>query len=122
MRVKLKAIKFDTDFRKSELTNYDIFKRSRSFPGELESNEVFLFISKGGNQLVWILNVDRVDVGHADRKGYVDRRLIDTRRWRIEGSSSWNPEMLADYAAEVDLDLVGFKRFREIYAERRAAA
>lgn len=121
MKVRLKAIKFDTDFRKSELTNYDLFKRSKSYPGDLESNEVFLFVSKGGNQLVWVLNVGLIDVGHADRKGYVDRRVIDTRRWRIDGSSGWNPEMLADYAHEVGLTLVGFKLFRDIYADRKAA-
>ncbi len=120
-RIRLKAIKFDVDFRKSELTNYDSFRRSKLWPGELGTNEAFLFVSRGGNQLVWVLNVSSVEATHADKRGYLDRRMIDSRRWRIEGGTSWNPMMLQNYANEVGLELIGFKRFETVYEERRAA-
>ncbi len=121
MRVRLKAIKFDVDFRKTELTNYDTFSRSRSFPGQLSANEVYLFISKSGNQLVWILNMSEVDAPRPNKRGRTNRRMIDSRKWRIEGGTSWSPMMLQNYAQDVGLDLVGFKRFEDLYDERRAA-
>ncbi|MCK5617304.1 hypothetical protein KAR91_86370 [Candidatus Pacearchaeota archaeon] len=105
-RIKLKAIKY-VDFRKSEWTNYQEFKKSKKFPGELTHNEAFLFISNTGNQLIWMLNVANGPLGH---------RIVDSRRWRFTGTSSWNPLMLANYAEEVGIELIGIKKFQEIFA------
>ena len=118
-RVRLKGVRLDVDFRKNEATNYDMFKRSKIFPGELHKNEVFLFISKSGNQLVWVLNVDQIETAFANKRGNFERRIVDTRRWRIEGGT-WNPHLLQNYANDCGLDLVGFKRFEDRYYESRA--
>jgi hypothetical protein len=109
-RIRLKAIKY-ADFRKSEWTNYKEFKRSRTFPGELGRNEAFLFVSGTGNQLVWLLNIADGPMGHP---------IVDSRRWRFTGSSSWNPMMLANYAEEVGIELVGIKKFEDSFKAKQA--
>jgi hypothetical protein len=58
IRLKLKAIKFNTDFRKSELTNLNNLladHKEEMYDGNLTKDEVILFVSKSGNQLIWIL-------------------------------------------------------------------
>jgi hypothetical protein len=100
------------DFRSSEKTNFEEFKKSSRYPGDLKKNETFLFISKGGEQLLWILNVKELPgVGKT-------RQVIDSRKWRIDGGA-WNPMMLKNYAKLVGLDLVGLKSFEETYEEER---
>ncbi len=111
-KVKLKAIEFDVDFRKNEVTNYNAFAKSKKFPGELKPNEAFLFISKSGNQLMWVLNVIEFD----NERGRTIE-IFDTRRWRIL-RSTWDPYMLQNYANEVGIHLVGFRRFEEVYSKR----
>jgi len=107
INLKLKAIKFDVDFRKNEWTNYQEFKKSKKFPGELANNEAILFVSKSRNQLIWVLNI------------FEDEKIIvDSRRWRIFGGT-WEPLMLQNYAESAGLHLVGLRRFEEIYAAHR---
>ena len=77
--VRLKGIIPNCDFRKNEATNYDIYKKSRKFQGKLKKNEVYLFISRSGNQLFWLLNVGELEVEHANKRGSYERRLFDTR-------------------------------------------
>jgi len=118
VKIRLKAIKFGADFRCSELTNYDKFRKSSRYPGDLVSGEAFLFISKSGNQMIWVLHVGNMKF--LKHNGAVIKRIIDSRKWRIQGGSAWNPMMLADYAEEVGLELVGIKKFAQLYEERRA--
>lgn len=107
-KIKLKAIQFDVDFRYSEFTIYQEFKKNKSFPGELGASEAFLFVSRSGNQLLWVLNVTKIDAKSSQQT------LIDTRRWRLSGST-WHPFMLQNYAAEVGLELIGIRRFEAIH-------
>jgi hypothetical protein len=109
-KIRLRAIKFDVDFRKNEWTNYNEFKRSRSFPGDLKANEAFLFVSKSGNQLIWILNI--ID-SYVVSEGRVNKQIVDSRRWRITSSQTWDPLMLANYAIEVGIELIGIKKFED---------
>lgn len=109
-KVKLKAICFDQDFRFNEFSIYESFRKSKRFPGELGSGEVFLFVSCTGNQLLWVLNVSQVDAVGSQQS------LIDTRRWRLSGSY-WNPAMLANYAAEVGIELVGIRKFEANFTD-----
>lgn len=114
MKLKLKAIISDADFRKSEVTLYDEFLWSKSYPGDLNKNECFLFISKTGNQLLWFFTqIKEID-------GYKGKptNIFDSRKWRIV-NGVWHPFMLANYASEVGIELVGIKRFEEIYDDRK---
>lgn len=113
MRLKLRAIVSDADFRKNEATLYEEFKASRSYPGKLRANECFLFLSKSRNQLLWFFSDVRMTDGWTKQIA-----VYDSRRWRIK-SGTWHPFMLANYAADVGIELVGIKRFEEIHDERR---
>lgn len=115
-KVNLFFVDEKTDFRKSELTNFDIWKKRQKKKGRrntMKSNEVLLFISKSGNQLVWVLNIGEVEVGRANKRGELGRRMIDSRKWRIEGSGKWHKDMIQNYANEVGLDIVGMRRLEE---------
>ena len=116
-QIRLRAIRFDVDFRCSEWTNYETFRRSKKFPGELRPHEAFLFVSKKGDQLVWIMNVGEYEF---ENGRLLTRNIIDSRRWRITSGGTWNPMMLADYAEEVGIDLVGIKKFADLYIESRS--
>ena len=115
MRIRLKGIQQDVDFRQSELTNYEAFRKSKRFSGDPKKGEAYLFVSTSGNQLVWVLKYE------ADVTVFrTQRRRIESLRFRISGGH-WNPMMLANYADEVGIELVGIKRFEEIYEAQRAA-
>jgi len=113
IRIKLKAIQFDTDFRKNEWSNYKEFKKSKRLRGELKANEAILFVSKRRDQLIWILNVGitGIDIGKP-------KEFIDSRRWRILGGT-WDPLMLQNYAEEAGIHLAGIRRFEDLYDSNR---
>lgn len=108
----LKAIKFGVDFRSSEMANYDHLVKKKHFPGNPGRREVYLMVSRSGNQMVWVLNVG------AFGKNGDQREVVDTRRWRLR-RGTWSPHMLENYANAIGLSLVGFKRFEQSYAESR---
>lgn len=109
MKIRLVAIRFGVDFRKSELTNYEIHRRSLP---PLGSQEAFLFVSRSENQLVWILNFGDTTTANGKLA-----EIIDSRRWRLT-RGTWNPDMLYDYAEEIGIELINKKSFREKFEER----
>lgn len=113
-RMRLKAIIPNTDFRRNEATIIFDYMKSRSYAGDLKAGECYLFLSKTGNQLLWFFNnVVEIDA-------YAERvfDVVDSRKWRVTGGT-WHPFMLANYAAEVGIELIGIKRFEEIMDEQR---
>jgi hypothetical protein len=96
------------------MTNLDLFKQEGHYPGPLKAGETFLFISKTGNQVVFIFRDPEVDFNG------VSRRVVDSRRLRL-GSGTWNPYMLQNYANSVGIKLEGIKSFEQIHEERKAA-
>ena len=107
--LKLKAV-VECSFRRSEMTNLDLFRGDKSFPGDLTGNEVFMFVSRMGNQVVFIFN--DINVMEGDK----ECRLIDSRRLRL-GKGRFNPLMLQNYANSVGLDLAGLRRYEDVYAD-----
>lgn len=112
-KLRLKAIKFGCDFRYSEASNYEELVKKKHFSGPPAKGEVYLLVSKSGNQLVWIFNV-----GEVEGKGGYMRPLVDTRRWRLL-SGTWSHKMLENYANEVGFSLAGFKRLETEFLEAR---
>lgn len=112
-KLTLKAIKFGCDFRFNESSNYEQLVQSKHFPGPPKKSEVYLLVSKTGNQLVWILNV-----GTAERPDGTTKDVVDTRRWRLT-SGIWSHHMLQNYANAVGFELVGFKRLEEEFLDVR---
>jgi len=114
-QLRLKAV-IQCSFTRSEATNLELFRRASHFPGELAAEEAFLFLAKTGNQVIFIF---RAPVLRLEGQTKV-RRVVDSRRLRISGGA-WSPLMLQNYANAVGLNLVGIKRFEQLYDESRAA-
>jgi|SaaInlStandDraft_3_1057020.scaffolds.fasta_scaffold43960_2 hypothetical protein len=98
-------------FARSEATNLNLFRQMGHYPGDLKKGEAFLFISKMGNQVIFIFR-SPIQFEGTQR----DIEVVDSRRLRLS-SSSWNPHMLQNYANEIGLHLVGIKTFEQIHDE-----
>ncbi len=113
MRIRLKYIMQDVDFRRNELTIYEAHRRSRDFPGDPKLGEAGLYISKAGTQLLWVLHYE------AEAQIFnTSRRRIESLKMRISGGH-WNPLLLANYASDVGIELEGIRRFEEAFAKNK---
>lgn len=114
MKIRLRAIRYGCDFRKSEVTLHrEFLKDSRFRDVKLGHGEALLFVSACENQLLWFF-------GRTDLK---DKRLvIDSRRMRLVGGGTWSPVMLGDYARQVGFELVGIRLFHDAFRTRRGDA
>jgi hypothetical protein len=86
-----------TDFRRSEATNFAALPKT--LRDSLRNNDAVCFRSGTGNQLVFVFR----------RVGDV----VASTRLRLPSKRRWDPLMLADYAAEVGIELVGLKRLKD---------
>lgn len=101
----------EVSFRTSESTNFDTF--IKSLQGEtISASEVVLFVAKGGDQLVFVS--PRTSIAKNGDGDTVE--VLASRRLRIR-HGRWNPLMLANYASDVGIELVGLKRFEEFYKD-----
>lgn len=116
--VRLRYI-YRCPFTKSEKTNFaeaaDAWAQASSEPLRLGPDDVVLLVSSRGDQLIFV-------------SGYIHwnsagQSLSALESWRLRLDGPWNPLMLADYAKERGLSLIGIKTFAEHYeAERLAKA
>lgn len=111
--LRLKRIEQDVDFRKNELTTYRLFKeKNKNYPDPMPG-EAYLFVSKSGNQLMFVLNYKKDIKLHKSK-----RDIIESLRLRLSGGR-WNPLMLANYAEEVGVKLLGIRKYEEIFEEQK---
>jgi len=109
MRIKLKGIVREGDFRRNDMAIYEKLRRLRGFPGDPEINECYLIVSKSGNQICWVLNYQQgIPMGEGRKKS----KAITTIRMRLN-RGEWNPYMTVEYAAQVGIKLVGLREFRD---------
>jgi len=113
-RMRLVFVQQDVDFRKSDESILDacLKEEGKNLPA-LRPNDVLMFVSKSGNQILFILNFGELDT----YTGYI-RRFIDTRRWRLCGGGRWNPLMIKNYGLEVGIDFVNLRKYDEIIEEK----
>jgi hypothetical protein len=114
-RLRLRGV-VTCSFARSEATNLRLYKKAGHFPGDLKRGEAYLFISKGGNQVIFVFRPITLDVNvpHRAGDGTKTRSVIDSRRLRLDGGT-WHPYMLQNYANAVGIELIGFKRFEEVH-------
>ena len=101
----------EANFRKSELTNFNslpVTRRTSLHPGD-----AICFVSRTGNQLVFVHKPIQLASG---RKSGARDVVYSTRLRLTQGT--WEPTMLANYAASVGLTLVGLKRFEQYHSQR----
>lgn len=111
IKVKLVEIK-EADFRLSEASNFAKIPKGRR--ESLKFGEAICFISRTGNQIVFVHRSD--DMGKTARGK--ERRVVYSTRLRLT-RGSWSPDMLANYADDVGLQLIGLKRFETLHAKLR---
>jgi hypothetical protein len=96
------------DFRKSERTNFN--ELPRSIRGLLVSpNDVICFHSNSGNQVVFVYHPETVN-----RSDGTELEVVASVRLRLPVNRRWDPMMIADYAADVGLELVGLKKLKDV--------
>ena len=115
--LRLKGI-VTCSFGRSEATNLKLYRESGHYPGDLKEGEAFLFLSKGGNQIIFMFKSIEVEVEHGSG-GPATRGVIDSRRLRLDGGT-WHPYMLQNYANEAGIYLIGIKRFEQVHAAMQA--
>lgn len=114
--IRLRAIIYQADFRKNEVSLYEEFRRNKKrFPGELKAGEAYLFVSKEENQLIWFVAQPDAKLETATGKPI---HVVQSIRWRMN-RASWNPKMLANYARASNIKLAGIKDFETAYREER---
>ncbi len=111
-KVKLVEIK-EANFRQSEATNFAKLPKSRR--ESLKNGEAICFVSRMGNQLVFVHKGGEFGKTVQGK----ERRVVYSTRLRLT-RGTWNPIMLADYADEVGLELLGLKKFEVHYDKLRA--
>lgn len=111
MRLRLRQIFKDVDFRFSELTIYEKYTPVQ-VRESLRPGDAALFISRSGSQLLWVLHYGEM----AAQK--TQRTVIQSMKLRVSGGY-WNPLMLQNYANEIGIELEGIKRFEELFGEQR---
>lgn len=106
-RVRLRAIIYEVDFRFSEVSIWDAYRRSKAFAGELEKNEVYAFVNGPRTMILWVRRCDE--------------HVLRTEKWRrLDGlTHQWEDRMIADYARESGYELVGLRTFAEHLEEAK---
>jgi hypothetical protein len=108
--VKVKLVEIvEANFCKSEATNFNALPKTRR--NNLGRGEAICFVSKSGNQLCFVHR--QSTVGKTVRG--LDKQVVYSTRLRLS-RGTWDPTMLANYAGEVGLELVGLKRFEDYHA------
>lgn len=100
------------DFRCSEWTNLQrVLKKNRL---KLGKSDIVAMVSGTGKQIVFCYAHDRFK--YEDHRGAAKPTgVVQSVRYRITGTGTWSPKMLANYAKAVGIDLIGIKRFEEYY-------
>ena len=119
IQMRLKKVFFDIDMRKSPETTYAELKKKKELPA-LRKGDGILLINKARTMMQFVFPPVEFDTfNHVERA--VSVNISASQRFKIKGST-WSPYMLANYASEVGIDLVGHKRFEWHFKEYADAA
>lgn len=112
-------------FRASEQTNYEALVRRVPGAAKLGPNDVVLFISAGGNQLLFVHGFQKITHGKETFECLRSERLRlrhfggpkvrgrETPERSYTRGAVWDPLMVADYAQAVGIKLANLKLWSE---------
>lgn len=102
----------EADFRRSDFGLFSLFqKENRPFVEALGKNDIVVFVSKRGNQLLFIHGFGEID----------SRPVLPSVKYRLL-QGSWNPLMLRNYAEKAGMKIDGLKMFEDYFGHLREAA
>jgi hypothetical protein len=96
-----------TSFSYSEETMYAMVSKEYVHLASLGKNDVVLFRSSTGNQLMFVFGFAELNT-----KRRVERYLR-SERLRLPKHREWDPMMLANYARDCGIELEGIKTFEQ---------
>lgn len=105
----------EADFRRADLGIWTLFcaeTKGRKFVNRalvesLTADDVITFVSKRGNQLLFIHGFEHLATDHGD-----ERTMLPSTRYRLV-RGTWSPYMLVNYAAAAGIKVTGLKSFEE---------
>ena len=107
------------DFRRCDLSLFQMFYQDHMlFTQSLKKDDVVVFVSKKGNQLLFVHGFVHINEGYEGAR--FERTVLASTRYRLL-NTTWNPLMLANYAEAAGLKIQGLKLFEEHYKELVAA-
>jgi hypothetical protein len=107
LRLVLKRIETKVDFRSNDETQFHKYARKMGLKGD----ECVMCVSCNEKVMRFIFQEVVVDYGGAERK------VIQSRTYRISGPGTWSVLLTKNYAREVGIEFVGIKLFEEHFAE-----
>ena len=103
------------DFRCSEWTNLQSAIKEHKL--SMNPNDVIAMVSSNGKQVVFCYTHEAIK--YKDFRNITkDTGVVQSVRYRITGSGTWNPLMLRNYAEKCGIDLPGLKKFETYFDER----
>jgi len=100
------------DFRCSEWTNLQVVVKKHKLA--LGPQDVIAMVSGNGKQIVFAYAHDVFK--YEDFRGASKPTgVVQSVKYRLTGSGTWNPTMLVNYAEAVGIELLGLKRFESYY-------
>lgn len=109
----LRRIVWPADFRRNEVSL--LAALPRGWLGSLRGNDCIVFVSGTGNQVLFVWRPVVVGtIAGTTRYAEHERIAYVSSRLRLN-VGTFNPEMLANYAAAVGLNFDGIERFEERY-------
>jgi hypothetical protein len=83
----------------------------------MNQNDVIAMVSSNGKQVVFCYAHE--DITYDDFRAVTkDTGVVQSIRYRITGSGTWNPLMLRNYAEKCGIELPGLKKFETYFAAR----
>lgn len=116
MRVKLRRVFLDIDFRHGVPWHVDELRTKKKMP-ELHRDECVLLVSKTERQLAFVFGdtiIERSD-------GRDPTRAISHYRVQLARDTPWNPLMLSVYADRAGVEIVGLRRFEDFIDDIKQA-
>lgn len=112
-------------FNKSEVT---LFNEAMTEAGEhlsLGHDDCILLVSQTQKMLCFVWRPQETSRKMANGSNGKISTVVSSQRYRIQDGGTWNPLMLANYAAQIGVEVEGIRKFESYYrslvAEQRSS-
>lgn len=114
--INLRRVMF-INFRESEATHWNRFAtEERKLARDFRKGDAVCFVSLQRDQHYFVYGTRDIDNGHGEQC-----QVLVSHKGRIQGGrGSWNGKMLANYAEQLGLRLLGRKKYEDALAEIEA--
>lgn len=120
MQLRLRRVFFDMDLRRGGDTNWAEVLKKKELPASMKGDHCIMFLNRARTMMDFAFcPIEWSAENHIGRE--VHARAVRWMRVKIRGTT-WSPDMLANYAADAGIELIGIRSFQSIWKEYRDAA